>query len=196
MGLKRGDRADDLSETRKRIQDGTGANPYVRTLIFYSVSLLLSFLIIVVSTTTTAVVAYLQPQVSAGFFYLFVGIIAANVPIAAISLRAIFRIYPKFSGYSMDRRALTVERVVTGSNPDGRGQASLHVRGKLTEAELIIVDLLERNGRRMLQSRIFDSSGMSRASVSRAITSLENRGVIMKMRKGVTNEIILSEIDT
>lgn len=45
----------------------------------------------------------------------------------------------------------------------------------------------------MLQSAIVASSDISKASASRAITSLENKGVILKQRKGVTNEIILPE---
>jgi len=45
----------------------------------------------------------------------------------------------------------------------------------------------------MLQSEIAKTMNASKASISRAITSLENKGVIVRMRNGVTNEIILTE---
>ena len=45
----------------------------------------------------------------------------------------------------------------------------------------------------MLQSAIVSQINSSKASVSRTLTALENKGIIVKLRKGVTNEIILDE---
>jgi len=45
----------------------------------------------------------------------------------------------------------------------------------------------------MLQSKIVTTIEASKASISRTLTSLENKGVVVRMRKGVTNEVILIE---
>ena len=59
-----------------------------------------------------------------------------------------------------------------------------------SQTELDIIDLLMKNHNAMLQSAIVASSGISKASASRAIASLENKGVVSKRRKGVTNEYV------
>ena len=62
-----------------------------------------------------------------------------------------------------------------------------------SETELDIISLLKSNENRMLQSAIVSQINSSKASVSRTLTALENKGIIVKLRKGVTNEIILDE---
>ena len=62
-----------------------------------------------------------------------------------------------------------------------------------TNLELEVIELIKNNGNKMLQSKIVTPIDASKASISRTLTSLENKGVVVRMRKGVTNEIILNE---
>jgi uncharacterized membrane protein len=65
----------------------------------------------------------------------------------------------------------------------------------LTVLESEIVDALIKSHGRALQSQLVHSLGTSKATLSRALTALENKGMVVRIRKGVTNEIILdSEI--
>ena len=62
-----------------------------------------------------------------------------------------------------------------------------------TNLELEVIELIKTNGNKMLQSKIATTIDASKASISRTLTSLENKGVVVRMGKGVTNEIILTE---
>jgi uncharacterized membrane protein len=53
--------------------------------------------------------------------------------------------------------------------------------------------MLKDNSNRMLQSAIVAATSTSKTTISRTLTSLEENGIIIKIRKGVTNEIILDE---
>jgi len=93
----------------------------------------------------------------------------------------------------------TIQNVVFVS-PFAEAQYSAKVPGReklstefFTENELEIIELLLRNNNRLLQSSLVRSMSLSRASISRALTSLENNGIIVKVRKGVTNEIVMPE---
>lgn len=183
--------ANSVKENRDKMK--TGNRQEMRYLIFYGISLLLSLIIVIISTTVFVVVIYLEGSVTSDFFYLFIGIIAANLAISGISLRGVIRSYPLLLPESRERRIF----VMPGSDHDPRKDAETSgvklSRDYFTESELEIIDLLKGNRNRMLQSSIVASSRTSKASISRAISSLENKGVVIKIRKGVTNEIILSE---
>ncbi len=62
-----------------------------------------------------------------------------------------------------------------------------------TNLELEVIELIKTNGNKMLQSKIATTIDASKASISRTLTSLENKGVVVRMGKGVTNEIIFTE---
>lgn len=180
-----------------RVQDksdnGLEFNPYTRILVLYALSLLLSLMIILISTTVFVVIIYIDSSVTYQFVLLFAGILAANIAVSAISLRGIFRTYPRFYSMSGHGRVIFVQDPASRRGGEATPGSGMLNSRNFTEAELSLVSLLRENSGRVLQSRIAEISGLSRATISRVVTSLENKGVIVRVRKGVTNEIILSE---
>lgn len=165
----------------------------IRRIMFYGISLLLSLLIIVISVTFFVVVVYLERRVTADFFYLFIGILVINLAISTLSIKGLMGLYPLF------QPARAGSRTVFHSKPDG-GRTSGNRTSMaginpeyFTDMELEIISLLKNNGNKMLQSKIVTAINASKTSISRTLTSLENKGVVEKLRKGVTNEIILTE---
>lgn len=65
---------------------------------------------------------------------------------------------------------------------------------KLTDEEAVL-RLLVSNGGRMKQSRIVESTGWSKAKVSRLLSSMEERDEITKRTHGRENLIFLGTID-
>ncbi|CAC12621.1 hypothetical membrane protein [Thermoplasma acidophilum] len=165
----------------------------LRMAIFYGISLLLSLLIIVVSITFFIMVIYLEGKVSSQFLYIFISIIIANLAISGLSVRGLMSLYVFLQSERTDQRT-----IVLSKSPESHGTANDHLASKVnpdyfTDLELEIIDALKGHGNRMLQSEMARSISASKASISRALTSLENKGIIVRMRKGVTNEIILIE---
>ena len=188
-----------MGNTESRVVGNTnnksdrGRRGKMRHLIFYGLSLLLSLIIVVISTTVFVVVIYLEGSVSREFFILYIGVLATNLVISAVSLRGLIMLYPLLSASPEEKRIFVVQK-------QGGEQIEMHPPGPMifdrkyfTESEMEIIDLLQRNSNRMLQSSIVSFTGASKATISRALASLESKGVIVKVRKGVTNEIILSE---
>lgn len=164
-----------------------------RALIFYAISLFLALMLIIVSTTVMITVIYVFGSIRTYDFYLFLGIIGANLILSVFSLRGILITYSRTNSSVGKKNFVFV-------SPFAEAQSSKKVpmREKLTtefftENELEIIELLLKNNNRLLQSSLVRSMSLSRASISRALTSLENKGTIVKVRKGVTNEIVMSE---
>ncbi len=165
----------------------------LRSALFYGISLVLSLIIVVVSTTVFVVVVYLEGSVNQSFFILYIAVVATNIIISAFSIRKLMNMVPLLASGSRKPEIYFVPE--TGSNVKHEDSSGRNILDEkyFTNAELEIIELLRKNNNRMLQSIIVSSSEASKASISRAISSLENKGIIIKMRKGVTNEIILSE---
>lgn len=64
----------------------------------------------------------------------------------------------------------------------------------LNRNEEMIVSIITGNGGKMLQNAIVLNSGLSASTVTRVLTSLEEKGVIEKSRYGMTNEISLKTV--
>ena len=167
-------------------------NSIVRPLAFYMISLFLSLIIIMILITIMATVFLLGYILLSYDFYLIFIIISINIGILVISLRGIMHIYPMFISHNKEKIIL-ISRSESQKNVDKPPRKDILTTEFFSQSELDIIDLLMKNNNAMLQSAIVASSEMSKASASRAIASLENKGVILKQRKGVTNEIILPE---
>lgn len=164
-----------------------------RPLIFYGVSLLLSLIIIIIATTVFVAVIYIEGQVTQNFFFLFIGIIGANLVISGVSLRGIIKSYTIVFRKQGNQKTFIMPSQADFSAHDLAPEKKMLNKEYFSEVELEIIELLRNNKNQMLQSAIVGNIEASKASVSRALTSLENKDIIVKMRKGVTNEIILSE---
>ena len=167
-------------------------NEKIRRTAFLLVSLFLSVIISAVVISIFTAVVYLGGIISNIQMILFLLILGVNVAISISSIVGLKRILPELISNIQGKKALVInygerkapEEVSTGEKiPDDL----------FSETELDIISLLKSNENRMLQSAIVSQINSSKASVSRTLTALENKGIIVKLRKGVTNEIILDE---
>ena len=167
-------------------------NEKMRRTAFLLVSLFLSVIISAVVISIFTAVVYLGGIISNIQMILFLLILGVNAAISISSIVGLKRILPELISNIQGKKALVInygerkapEEVSTGEKiPDDL----------FSETELDIISLLKSNENRMLQSAIVSQINSSKASVSRTLTALENKGIIVKLRKGVTNEIILDE---
>ncbi len=165
----------------------------LRVVLFYGISLLLSLILVIISTTVFIVVIYLEGSVGQSFFFLFIGILASNLLISGFSLMKLLKVLPAFSANGTGRNVYKLNEKGSNSITGHQGINTESIEAYFTSAELEIIELLKENGNRMLQSSMVSNLGTSKATISRAISSLENKGAVIRLRKGVTNEIILSE---
>ena len=86
---------------------------------------------------------------------------------------------------------------IVANRPAAQSQESIQDRGEphealqLGEREQIVVDAIRRNGGSALQNSLVEVTGLSSPTLSRIISSLENKGVVEKKRHGMTNIISL-----
>lgn len=160
--------------------------------LFYGVSLLLSLIIVVISVTVFIIAVYFEGRADRNFFILFIAIISINLLVAVVSLWQLMKSFLEFSEVR-NRQRIYLARQEVGKTVPQESMSSKLTEEYFTGAELHIINLLKANGNRMLQNAIVSSMGTSKASISRVITSLEVKGVVIRVRKGVTNDILLSE---
>ncbi|MHB1707944.1 MAG: helix-turn-helix transcriptional regulator [Thermoplasmataceae archaeon] len=61
----------------------------------------------------------------------------------------------------------------------------------LSRSEELVVGIISGNGGKMLQNALVLDSGLSPATVTRVLTSLEEKGVVERTRHGMTNAVAL-----
>ena len=167
-------------------------NEKMRRTAFLLISLFLSVIITAVVISIFTAVVYLGGIISNIQMILFLLILGVNVAISISSIVGLKKILPELISNIQGKKALVInygerkapEEVSMGEKIPG---------DLFSETELDIISLLKSNENRMLQSAIVSQINSSKASVSRTLTALENKGIIVKLRKGVTNEIILDE---
>ena len=99
--------------------------------------------------------------------------------------------------YFSSRRLLSMFSGIVVNRPTVQPQESIQDRGEphealqLGEREQIVVDAIRRNGGSALQNSLVEVTGLSSPTLSRIISSLENKGVVEKKRHGMTNIISL-----
>lgn len=163
-----------------------------RKLYFYLLSLFLSIILILVSTAVLITVAYLAGHIAPFTLYLLIVIVASNVAIGAVCIRGVLITYSALPIFSMNQHILAVpsKNNALGEKIPGKEKLTSEF---FSEPELKVIDLLIKNNHSMLQNAIVQNMNMSKTSVSRVIASLENKGIIVKVRSGVTNKIIMPE---
>lgn len=161
----------DRKAENKTVQESYG----FKLLIIYAISVVTSILIITVSTTIFVTVIFIRGTVSATFFYLFIAIIASNIVVSAFSLRGMVRIYPILVQRPFQKRFTYINEEVRKSMQQTSDKPELK-REFFSNAELEIIDMLKDNSNRMLQSAIVAASSMSKTTISRTLTSLEEKG--------------------
>lgn len=167
-------------------------NPSLNSFIFFTISLFLSIIIIIISTTVFVTIVYVENTVNFAFFFMFLVAIFFSVSISFIAAWKILKDYPVIAGNLFSGKVIVVDHPRKEYVDKNRMEHKIDT-SFFSETELLIIQLLKDNHDAMLQSNIASSINASKASISRAITSLENKGIVAKMRKGVTNEIILIE---
>ncbi len=101
--------------------------------------------------------------------------------------------------YLSSRRLIYIFHRIAAISPGVQPQAHGLDHGevsqelKLGEREQIVVDAIRRNGGSALQNSLVDVTGMSSPTISRVISSLENKGIVEKKRHGMTNIVMLKE---
>lgn len=160
------------------------------SLVIYAVSLLLSLLMMTTSSTVLITIELIEGGVPAVVFYIFLGVIASTLVIVVISLRGLIREYSAASS-TLERRRFVSTSIETPSNTHTFRQT--YDPSLFSDPENKIISLLMENKNRILQSRIVQETGLSKATISRSLSLLENKGIIMRVRRGVTNEILLAE---
>ncbi len=167
--------------------DGPGIS-----LVFYSIAFILIVSIVVVSTGILALLSYAGFGFSFLILYLYVFSVAGSAIALALSLRGLIRSYQAIlNSSSISGKTIILGAAAIVHNSGTQGQATPEIYYSPAERE--IIDLIRDHGGRMLQSSLVLASALSSATVSRTITALENKGVLLRIRKGVTNELHLVE---
>lgn len=163
----------------------------IRRMVFLSGSLFLSVMIIAVVVAIFSAVVYIGGKIDSIQMLLFLFILSVNIVISIGSIEGIRKILPSLINNIQAKRPVIINYGKVSSEGDSIDEKA--ARKLFSETELDIIHLLKSHENRMLQSAMVPLINTSKASVSRALTALENKGIIVRMRKGVTNEIVLDE---
>ncbi|MDA8142841.1 MAG: MarR family transcriptional regulator [Thermoplasmatales archaeon] len=124
--------------------------------------------------------------------YLYVFSVAGSAIALALSLRGLIRSYQAvLNSISGPGKTIILGAAAVDHNLGQQGHAT--PESYYSPAEREIIDLIRDHGGSILQSSLVSASTLSSATVSRTITALENKGVLLRIRKGVTNELHLVE---
>ncbi len=137
---------------------------------------------IISSTVATSVVLTIEGigyRLSFFSFVLYIVIMASDAAILALGTMKFLTLLRKLESYSVR------ETVVIGQAPSN---PSVPV---LTEKEQLLIHAIQRDGGKSMQNTLVQVTGLSSPTVSRLISSLEQKGIVEKRRKGMTNEVIL-----
>ena len=163
----------------------------IRRMVFLAGSLCLSVMRIAVVVAIFSAVVYIGGKIDSIQMLLFLFILSANIVISIGSIEGIRKILPSLINNIQAKRPVIINYGKVSSEGDSIDEKA--ARKLFSETELDIIHLLKSHENRMLQSAMVPLINTSKASVSRALTALENKGIIVRMRKGVTNEIVLDE---
>ncbi len=162
------------------------------SLVFYSVAFILIVSIVVVSTGILVLLSYAGFGFSFLILYLYVFSVAGSAIALALSLRGLIRSYQSILN-SASSPGKTIILGATAVDYNLKEQVQTDPESYYSPAEREIIDLIRDHGGSILQSSLVSASTLSSATVSRTITALENKGVLLRIRKGVTNELHLVE---
>ena len=153
-----------------------------RFLLAVAVSAIYSVVSATVATSVFLTTVALGYRISLFGIVAYAVVIGSDIVIMYFSSR---RLLYMFSSLVANRPAVQVQE-------PGQEQGEPHEALPLGEREQILVDAIRRNGGSALQNSLVEVTGMSSPTVSRIISSLENKGIVEKKRHGMTNIISLT----
>lgn len=153
-----------------------------RFILAVAVSAIYSVVSATVATSVFLTTVALGYRISLFGIVAYAVVIGSDIVIMYFSSR---RLLYMFSRAVASRPAVQVQE-------PGQEQGESHEALQLGEKEQILVDAIRRNGGSALQNSLVEVTGMSSPTVSRIISSLENKGIVEKKRHGMTNIISLT----
>ena len=153
-----------------------------RFILAVAVSAIYSVVSATVATSVFLTTVALGYRISLFGIVAYAVVIGSDIVIMYFSSR---RLLYMFSSFAANRPAVQVQE-------PGQEQGEPHEALQLGEREQILVDAIRRNGGSALQNSLVEVTGMSSPTVSRIISSLENKGIVEKKRHGMTNIISLT----
>ena len=153
-----------------------------RFILVVAVSAIYSVVSATVATSVFLTTVALGYRISLFGIVAYAVVIGSDIVIMYFSSR---RLLYMFSSLVANRLAVQVQE-------PGQEQGEPHEALPLGEREQILVDAIRRNGGSALQNSLVEVTGMSSPTVSRIISSLENKGIVEKKRHGMTNIISLT----
>ncbi len=176
-----------MPEMDSKIRMRIGKDSDQLTLVLFAIITVFALLSLAVSTSVFLVVGFLMNGFQPLEELLYSVIVVTNLVTLYFSAMGTLRGYRKFVSLRNGR-------------PDRTGVVTSEVRSAerltapvLNQNEELILEILRRNGGRMLQNSIVREVNMSGPTVTRILISLENKGMIERKRHGMTNEILLEE---
>ncbi|MGC8609520.1 MAG: helix-turn-helix transcriptional regulator [Thermoplasmata archaeon] len=156
-----------------------------RKFLAYSAMLIYAVISATVSTSIIASMISMNMKIALSAYMLYIVVIATDIVIMYAGIMKIVKEYHKVS----DR--LIELKYMSGVQSTFENKNDANSKIKLNEKEEMIIELLRKNSGRTTQNVLVKSTGLSPASVSRLLLSLENKDIIERKRKGMTNEILL-----
>ena len=174
-----------MPETDSNIRMRIGKDSDQLTLVLFAIITVFALLSLAVSTSVFLVVGFLMNGFQPLEELLYSVIVITNLVTLYFSAMGTLRGYRKFISFRTEQpaRAGTASREV-------KSDGQVTVPG-LNQNEELILEILRKNGGRMLQNSIVREVNMSGPTVTRILISLENKGLVERKRHGMTNEILL-----
>jgi len=141
-----------------------------RFILVVAVSAIYSVVSATVATSVFLTTVALGYRISLFGIVAYAVVIGSDIVIMYFSSR---RLLYMFSSLVANRPAVQVQE-------PGQEQGEPHEALPLGEREQILVDAIRRNGGSALQNSLVEVTGMSSPTVSRIISSLENKGIVEK----------------
>jgi|GEM_PF-3040848 DNA-binding transcriptional ArsR family regulator len=122
-----------------------------------------------------------------------IGVIEAAFYIIVISSDILIMTYSAMKMINSYRNVMRLFAEISTANGVTRAPSSVAARPEpvLSRSEELVVGIISGNGGKMFQNALVLDSGLSPATVTRVLTSLEEKGVIERTRHGMTNAVTL-----
>ncbi|MDA8142383.1 MAG: MarR family transcriptional regulator [Thermoplasmatales archaeon] len=122
-----------------------------------------------------------------------IGLIEETFYIIVISADILIMTYSAVRMLNSYRNVMRLLAEISTENYGTPASSSIATKPEpaLSRSEELVVGIISRNGGKMLQNALVLDSGLSPATVTRVLTSLEEKGVVERTRHGMTNAVDL-----
>jgi uncharacterized membrane protein len=156
----------------------SGENSNFKTIIIIAIYAMVSSII---ATSVIIVIELLGLKILLLYIISYAIIMSTDIIILYYAIGAILERYNKMI-------KILNEPLTNAAKPDVARKTI-----ELTDSEKAIVAILEKNNGKIMQSSLTGKIGYSAPTISRILTNLEEKGIIDRRRRGMTNEISLKE---